>query len=566
MVLKPRGAIIASVFSTLFYVSHAIAAEPAGHAWYIDCAAHNETADGRSPATAWKSTRAASTHRFRPGDSILFRRGSVCHGMLAPKGSGTPTAPIRLGAFGTGPLPRIGAEQGDEAALKLFDQEYWTIEDLGFSGGEPHGVFISGTKGVLHGIHIRNIVVHDVSGNPKTKEDGLLVIASGKEEQHFDDVVIDGVTAYDTSEWAGILVGGVARGFPPETSRNTNVVIRNSIAHDVAGDGIVLFETNSGRIENSIAWRTGMQETETIGTPNAIWTWMCRNCSVRRNEAFLTDSPGVDGGAFDIDYGNNDNVVEENYGHDTQGYCVAVFGAGWVTENSLVRNNVCSANGLSPRLARRQGAIFLSTWNAGKIRDLEISGNRIFWNPPLATAAVVNVADLQGKSTFERNYIRSESPVMTRSNSSLSFDKNSMNYCGHGDESACPRVPERKVENGWRLSAIVSASREDHDSRGEVAMMESIHAQFPGIRLRIVIDGKSIPDKNDRENLQYDWNTGNIPMSFDDEQSQLPALALTDPSGKVVWRHEGFTPPGELGPLLRSLVANPEYAKMPTSR
>ena len=75
-----------------------------------------------------------------------------------------------------------------------------------------------------------------------------------------------------------------------------------------------------------------MQDTQTIGTPNAIWTWMCDDCTVQRSEAYLTDSPGVDGGAFDIDYGNTKNSVIDNYGHDTQGYCVAVFGAGFVTQ------------------------------------------------------------------------------------------------------------------------------------------------------------------------------------------------------------------------------------------
>ncbi len=322
--------------------------------------------------------QAVSRHTFHPGDSIYFRRGSVCSGMLAPKGSGSAAAPIRLGAWGTGALPRIEAAHGDEAAMKLFDQEYWTIEDLEFSRGQPHGVFVSGSKGVLHGIHIKDVVVHDVAGAPKTKEDGLVVIASASEKQHFDDVLIDGVTAYHTTQWAGILVGGVAHGYPPEASRNTNVVIRNSIVHDVTGDGIVLFEVNNGLIENSVAWRTGMQDTETIGTPNAIWTWMCRNCAVRHNEAFLTDSPGVDGGAFDIDYGNDDNTVEENYAHDTQGYCVAVFAAGWVTGNSMVRNNTCAANGLSPRLASRQGAVFLSTWNGGKIRGPPYIGKSTF--------------------------------------------------------------------------------------------------------------------------------------------------------------------------------------------
>jgi hypothetical protein len=294
---------------------------------------------------------------------------------------------------------------------------------------------------------------------------------------------------------------------------------------------------NNGRIENSIAWRTGMQDTETIGTPNAIWTWMCRNCTVRHSEAFLTDSPGVDGGAFDIDYGNDDNLVEENYAHDTQGYCVAVFAAGWVTSNSVVRNNICASNGLSPRLARRQGAIFLSTWNDGKIRDVEISDNRIFWDPPLATPAIVNVAQVEGKAAFERNTIRSEPAAMAGSK-----------------------------PGKWRLTALVSGSDEDHDSRGEVAMLESIHAQFPEIQVKIIVDGQSILNAVDRENLPYDWNTRDIPVSFDDTNEGYPVMALVDPSGKPVWRREGLAPPGELGLLLQSCVGHPEYAKMQADR
>lgn len=573
----------------------------AGQTWYVDCGSRSHAPDGRSPATAWTSVRDVSARTFQPGDTVEFRRGSVCQGMLTPKGSGSAAAPIRVGAWGTGPLPVIEAGKRDEAAVKLFNQEYWTIQDLEFSGGTRHGIFITGTKGVLHGIRVRDVVIHGVSGDPRTKEDGLLTIASGTAKQHFDDVLIDGVTAYGTSEWAGIVVAGVAHGYQQEDSRNTNVTIRNSIVHDVTGDGIVLFETNNGRIENSVAWRTGMQDKETIGTPNAIWTWMCRNCTVRHNEAFLTDSPGVDGGAFDIDWGNDNNVVEGNYGHDTQGYCVAVFGAGWVTTNSIVRNNVCAANGLSPRLARRQGAVFLSTWNGGQIQGLDISGNRIFWNPPLAAPAVVNTADFVGTATFEENTIRSTSPWLLQSDSSLSFDRNRYEYCGRGKtkwqyggrvwhgfheyqqgsgedahsrelEGECgAKAPDQEGDplepaSPWQLTAVVSAASDAHDSRGEVAMLESIHAQFPQIQVKIVVDAESIPNESDRENLRYDWNAGDIPLAFKSlPAAQLPSLRLANPSGKIVWKHAGFTPPGELGILLRTYFT-PQYAEMPSNR
>jgi hypothetical protein len=123
-----------------------------------------------TPSTAWRTTARVSGHSFLPGDTIRFRRGSACSGMLWPKGSGSAAAPIRLDAWGTGPLPKIQAEPGQEAAFRLFDQEYWAVAHLEFSGGQPHGVFISGTQGVLHGIHIRDVVVHGVTGEPENKE------------------------------------------------------------------------------------------------------------------------------------------------------------------------------------------------------------------------------------------------------------------------------------------------------------------------------------------------------------------------------------------------------------
>ncbi len=175
-----------------------------------------------------------------------------------------------------------------------------------------------------------------------------MTISPGSVNQHFDDVLVDGVTAWNTNQWVGIVVGGGDLGYPPEEDWSTNVVIRNSAIHDVQGDGIVLFRVRNGRIDSSVAWNTGMQITQTIGTPNAIWTWMCDDCTVEGNEAYLTDSPGVDGGAYDIDYGNTKNSVIDNYGHDTQGYCVAVFGAGFVTRQSVVRGNLCINNGRSP--------------------------------------------------------------------------------------------------------------------------------------------------------------------------------------------------------------------------
>ena len=397
-----------------------------GRKFYVDCDRNQADGAGRSPQSAWNSLARLNAATLEPGDVVALKRGTTCKGTLAPKGSGSEAMPIRLTAYGEGPRPRVIAGDTVKQSLLLFDQQYWDIDSLDLSGGNTYGVFVSGTKGVLHYIHLSNLLIHDVMGEKlKTKDCGLLLISPGSVDQHFEDVVIDNVSAWHTNQWAGIMVGGGNLGYPPEEAWNVDAVIRNSTVHDVQGDGIVLFRVHHGSIESSVAWNTGMQVTETNGTPNAIWTWMCDDCTVRGSEAYLTDSPGVDGGAFDIDYDNTQNAVLDSYGHDTQGYCVSVFGAGFTTRQSIVRGNLCIDNARSPRMADYQGAIYLLTWNNGKIDGLTIENNTVFWNPVERVPALLNDAAIkEGSAVFRNNTIYSTSPWLVDSHTSLGFEGN----------------------------------------------------------------------------------------------------------------------------------------------
>jgi hypothetical protein len=398
---------------------------------HVDCRAGDDARDGLSPEAAWRSLAKASETTFSPGDSLLLRRGTRCSGTLRPRGSGAPGSPIRIGAYGEGPLPAIDAG-GEEAAVALFNQQHWHIENIEATGGDPHGIHISGDRGTLKHFRIRNVVVHGVSGEPKTKGSGLLVVSAGGGDQTFEDVVIDGVTAYDTTQWAGIIVRGSAQSDPRVRARD--VTIRNSIVHDVHGDGIVLFQVEDGLIEKSAAWRTGLQPRQTIGTPNGIWTWRCRRCTVQWTEGFFIDSPGVDGGVYDIDWGNDDNVVQHNFGHDAMGYCASVFAAsGEVTTNSVVRYNVCVNNGRSPKLALRQGDLYISTWDGGLLDGVQIHNNTFYWNPPVdAPILLMDHAEFTGgrPNMFHSNLILSTAPRMVRSNEGLRLDHNLYWYTG----------------------------------------------------------------------------------------------------------------------------------------
>jgi hypothetical protein len=48
------------------------------------------------------------------------------------------------------------ASRAGEESFRLFNQEYWDIDSLDFSGGRIFGIFISGDKGILHHIRLKN--------------------------------------------------------------------------------------------------------------------------------------------------------------------------------------------------------------------------------------------------------------------------------------------------------------------------------------------------------------------------------------------------------------------------
>jgi hypothetical protein len=573
-----------------------------GRHFYLDCSAA-ANGDGQSPQSAWNTVSALNATAFQPGDVIALRRGTTCHGSLAPSGSGADSAPIRLTAYGEGPRPRIVADPDAAQALRLFNQQQWEIDSLSLAGGRTNGIFISGDNGILHHIRLANLAVHDVMGGAmKHKESGLVAISPMKADCHFDDVLIDNVVAWNTNQWVGIMVGGGDLGYPPESDWSSNVVIRNSVIHDVQGDGIVLFRVRHGFISSSVAWNTGLQNTESIGTPNAIWTWMCDDCAVRGNEAFLTDSPGVDGGAYDIDYGNTQNSVVENYGHDTQGYCVAVFGAGFVTKQSLVRGNLCIDNGRSPRMADYQGAIFIYTWNGGSIDGLTVEMNDVWWNPFNNAPALLNNATIaSGTAVFRKNNIWSTAPLIVDSNTSLSLSQNHYRYYGlggpqfryggqrfdnlrdlqlatHQDDGSIEMPlalrlwpPAQSRPAGiWKLNCTLPVSLDARgllsgESLGEIVVLRSQARQYFASRLEVSLNLTSpaaqLLDSPAFRNAVADLDLGDLTVTHTVAASGSQ-ITLLSPGGAAV--AEWTAPVGAvaLGRALRTSLGEPYYAQM----
>ncbi len=599
----------------LLSVLAAVSCAPGQTKHYLDCRDGNDAADSLTPQTAWRTVAKADSFTYQPGDSLLLRRGSHCEGMLWPKGSGTEQAPIHLGAYGHGTLPII-AGGAEAAGLRLHNQQYWEIENLEIVGGSPYGIHIGGDQPVMRHFRIANVVVHDVPGIPTTKDSGLVVIAPDTNaKSRIDDVVIDGVTAYETSEWAGIIVNGAGFDSSDGQVHGERVEVRNSMVHDVAGDGILLARVSHGVIEHNVAWFTGMQETQSIGTPNAIWEWRCADCRVAYNEGYFTDSPGVDGGVFDIDYGDEHNLVEHNFAHDSQGYCVSVFGAegsNGDSTHSEIRQNTCIHNGRSPRLSKRQGAIFLYTWNGGKLNGVQITDNTIVWDPTVRVPAFQSTAEFTGElpNRFAANTLISVPRSFVSSKSSIHFSGN--HYCApdvaapEGTDESDPSAnnPENmcaclqslmdkstglKAENTdvknrsakWVLAAVLASSGDQPviASRAQLVLIESMSHQFRSLGLESVVVPSRAMTNEELEQWRTDWNFDSAVRTDESDEMGLrkattlivPSLVLISPSGQItsswafpvspadVWiqiqSHFG-TPPGtQPMPACRSAVS-----------
>jgi parallel beta-helix repeat protein len=426
----------------------------AGASYYVNCAA---ASDGNGSSTSpWNNLTTVNSKTFAPGDSLLFNRGTTCPGSFVFSSSGTSANPIIVGAYGTGALPAIDGT-GQNRAVKLLDTSYVTLQDLEVKNSRVWGVLVTTDHDApAVGIALKNLVVHHVTGGSYVemgaKWTGLVVFAPGMivepnmtkgsgvytRKSYFDTVLVDNVQAYDTTLWAGIFVWGVqidqdtrwAKDSKDQSIQSRNITIQNSTVHDTYGDGIAIYMSHEGTIQNSVVYRSGMEPgPPDIGTPVGLWWWTAENMVGQFNESYDNHSPGVDGGGYDIDYGSSNSTMQYNYGHDNGAYCVSVFGYSGATTTNIVRYNVCAADGTVHTYLKKkpsggftneimpgQSEIYLCTWGGGKLVNTWIYNNTFYVNStgdPSATGlfdVCPGGGDSETNAVFRNNLIVSTIP------------------------------------------------------------------------------------------------------------------------------------------------------------
>ena len=92
--------------------------------YYLDSVSGDDSAEGLSPATAWRSLDKLNYTVSAPGSVILFRAGQVFRGSLRPS-SGTSAKRLTYGGFGEGERPIL------QNSVDLSSVSGWALSESG---------------------------------------------------------------------------------------------------------------------------------------------------------------------------------------------------------------------------------------------------------------------------------------------------------------------------------------------------------------------------------------------------------------------------------------------------
>jgi copper-binding protein NosD len=365
-----------------------------GTTYYVDASRGDDTTSGLDEAHPWRSLGKINQKTFGAGDRILLRAGSRWSGQLWPKGSGTSGAPATVDRYGDGADPRIDGGGLVADAVRLANQEFWTLRHLEVTNQAPstgtpganlkdlRGIHVTGDNSrQLNGFVLDSVYVHDVTGEVNWIGGDTADNAPG----------IRFKTGWDGSKKTGGIVFDTTvpnvRTPPPTPTVLNDITIQNSRIANTSFAGISIKQyTGDGPNAVSTGWGTRtspadgkfMPHTNVVirgnhitqaGTPygcNGIYVADVRHVLIDRNvvhqagtsgiEAYFADdvtiqsnevaetrqkAGGADSNGIDADKATTKVLVQYNYSHNNgDGVLLCQFSFGDV----VLRYNVIAGN------------------------------------------------------------------------------------------------------------------------------------------------------------------------------------------------------------------------------
>ncbi|MBK1875861.1 right-handed parallel beta-helix repeat-containing protein [Pelagicoccus mobilis] len=360
--------------------------------YYVDSEEGKDRWSGTSPSRAWKSLKRVNQKTFEAGDRILLRAGSVWKGQLSLRGEGQSGRPITLSTYGDGDRPLIEGEGKRDYTLLLRNVQYWEVSGIEITNtGKTRG---PGRRGVIvqaedfgesHHIHLSDLVIRDVNGSLRKKEQqggsGILVRCEGKEvPSRFVDLMIENCHILRCERNGINFSGNYQRDswFP-----SLQVVIRGNLLEGVPGDGIVPIGCDGALVEHNV-----MRDCPDVLEPSeaaaGIWPWSSDNTIIQYNEVSGHNAKW-DGQGFDADFNSFGTVIQYNYSHDNAGGFILICNRGDTlgtpgnmgTKDTVVRYNVSVNDGIREYPTKQAGWFTPVFHITGPVENTKIYNNLI---------------------------------------------------------------------------------------------------------------------------------------------------------------------------------------------
>jgi hypothetical protein len=513
-----KRALIALSAVTLATAAAAIVAGPAaaastGRTYYISTSG-NDSNSGTSQSSPWASLSKVDATTFQPGDHILFRSGDTWHGQLWPKGSGTSSAPITIGGYGSGNRPSFAGSGQVPEAVKLWNQQHWTITGIDASNWagsstsdlkDLRGIHIGGDDGqTLSGFTIDGVSVHDVTGvdnwvggstannRPginfqmgwdRAKNTGGIVFsttvpniaAPPSTPTILNDILIENSSVKNTS-WGGIVLkqysgtspGAVATGWGLRTSAtdsrfspHTNVTIQGNyiIQSGTAygSNGMLIDDVRHALVQNNLVDRVGTSGIEFDYSDQVV---------AQHNEVTGTTvkAGGGDSNGIDTDMGVTNAVVQYNYLHDNgMGYLSCACNTSTRFDTATVRYNVLANNKNTEILLDSVSGSVTdidnnTIYNTAATKMVGGSGPTAFTNNIFYTT-VANASMVTSGVTYRNNLYGGNSPTIPSNESHrVTGNPQFANPTGGGTGTQATG-PDLKAALNWRIASGSPAVR-----------------------------------------------------------------------------------------------------------
>lgn len=363
--------------------------------YYVDATKGNDSNDGLSINSAWKTLSKVNTSSYGPGDSILFKAGETWYGQLEIETDGLKGMPVVFTSYGEGSKPRIDGLGEKDYTIRLLNSNYTEVRGFEVTNkgtvlkGGRYGILLNANnEGPIYSSIIRDMDVHDVNGDPVKSNGGgggIVWKNEGQTPSRLVDALIEGCHIYDCQRngMGGKRDYNGAEFLKNKEYYNLRLKVRQNLIERIPGDAIVMLGCDSSVAEYNVC-RDFTDDLPQGDAAAGIWPFSSLNTIIQYNEV-SGHMAGWDGQGFDSDWNCENTIIQYNYSHDNAGGFILICskGSAGFNDNTIVRYNISINDGFR---TWGSGTDFCPSIHlAGNIFNTQIYNNTIYSGPKPAS-------------------------------------------------------------------------------------------------------------------------------------------------------------------------------------